>query len=140
VFHVESGYVEVQMQGRGSDNQILECDGDSFGRLISLDASGKLGNGQRDWMHDQVAEDAFDKESSAFTVGAGSGPVDSVGQFHGADRRQGNIELAMSGPCRAKNILDCFAAPLACDQDAGVENESQGFSSTPNYREACGCG
>ena len=42
VLHVEGGYIEAQVQGRGSDDEVFEGDGDALGGLLALDASGKL--------------------------------------------------------------------------------------------------
>ena len=38
------------------------------------------------------------------------------------------------------NLLDGLPAEFACDEDAGVEDQSQGVSPMPTYRGACGCG
>ncbi len=108
--------------------------------MLAFDAPGKLGDSQRQRMHDQVMEDALHEDAPPVAVGVGPGAVDAVRQLHGADRRERDIDLAMHAPHTAEDIFDAFAAPLAFDQDAGIEDQAQAVSPMPTYRGACGCG
>lgn len=85
VFHIQRGNIEAKMQGRGSDEKVLESDGDSLGGLFTLNAPGKLSDCQRDRMYDQTMKDVFREDTPTLTVGNSSGPVDSVCQFHCTD-------------------------------------------------------
>lgn len=140
MFLIQRGNIEAQMHGSGSNDKILEGDGDSLGGLFTLDASGKLGYGQRDWMHDQIAENTFGEGASALAVVVCSGSVDTVRQFHSADCRERNIDLPMRGPCLTENIFDGLTTAVACDEDAGIENKAHGINPKPTCREVCGCG
>jgi len=43
---IQCSDIEAQMQSSGPDHKILDGDGDAFGGLLALDASGKLGDGK----------------------------------------------------------------------------------------------
>ena len=97
VLDIDRGYVEAKMQGRGSDHEVLEIDGDAHGGLFALDASGKLGDLQRHRMHDQAVEDALGEDAPPCAVGVGPGPEDAMRQFNYADSR----ERVSISPCVA---------------------------------------
>jgi len=124
VFRIQSGDIEAQVQSSRSDDQILDGDRNPDCGLLALDAAGKLGNGERDGMHYEIAEDLIAKKATAFAVGNGSGPVDAMRQFHCADSGQGHIELSMDCSCLTKDVSDRFAASFAGDEDTRVEDQS----------------
>ena len=76
--HVGRDHIETEMQGCGPDNQVFHSDGNTPGRLLAFDAPGKLGDSQRQRMHDQVMEDALDEDAPPVAVGVGPGAVDAV--------------------------------------------------------------
>ena len=120
VLHVERSDIEADIQGRSPDNQVFQSDGDSFCRLLALDASGKLRDSERDWMHDHVAGQLVGEGFAAHLVGVGSGPVNAVRKLDDADGGEGAFYVAVSGANALDDLLDGLAAPFACDQDAGV--------------------
>jgi hypothetical protein len=140
VFHVDRGDIEAKMQGCGPDDQVFDSDGDSLGCLFSLDASGKLGDCERDRMHDHVAGQLVGEGFAAYFVGVRFGPVDAVRQLDDADGGEGAFRVAVGGANALDNLLDGLPAAFPCDEDAGVEDQSQGVSPMPTYRGACGCG
>ena len=77
---------------------------------------------------------------SPLAVGVSPGAVDAVRQLHGANGREGDIDLAVRVPHAAQDVFDAFAAPLAFDQDAGIKDKTQSVSPIPTCREACGGG
>ena len=124
----------------GPDDEVFEADGDALGRLLALDPPGKLGDLQRQRMHDQVVEDALGEDAPPHAVGVDSGPINPVRQFHDADGRERDVDLAQHGARLAEDFFDSLAAPFALDQDACVEDQAQGVSPMPTYCGACGCG
>lgn len=140
VAHVECGDIEAEMEGCYPDDQVFDSDGDSPGRLLSLDASGKLGDGERDRMHDHVAGQLVDEGFAAHLVGVRPGPIDAVRQLDDADDGQGAFDVAMGGANALDDLPDGLATPFTRDEDTGVEDQSQGISPMPTYRGACGCG
>ena len=140
VTQVDRGHIEADMQGCSPNQQVLEGESVSLGRLLALDAPGKLGDLQSQRMHDQVVEDALHEDAPPDAVGVCSGSVDAVCQFHGADGRQRDIDLSMRLPRTAQDVFDALTAPFTCDQDAGIEDQAQDVSPMPTYRVACGCG
>ena len=121
---VQCGHIEAKMQGCGSDNEVLEGDAIALGSLFALDASGKLRDLQSHWMHDQIVEDSLGEDAPPFAVGIGLGPVDAVRQLHDADSRECDIDLAMPDPRLAEDVFDGLSTPFACDEDAGIEDQS----------------
>jgi len=118
---VQRGHIEAEMQGGGPDHEVLEGDGDTLGRLLALDLSGKLSDLQRDGMHDEVLEGSLGEDAPPFALSFGFGPVDAVCQLDDADGRERYVNLAMQGPRLAEDVFDGLATPFACDEDAGVE-------------------
>ncbi len=78
--HIQRDYIEPEMQGRGSDDQVLEGDDIAFGGLLSLDPARKLGDFDRDRMHQQIAEDLLREDSTPVTVLIGACTIDAVRQ------------------------------------------------------------
>jgi len=137
---VERHHFEAKMQGCGSDEEVFYCDGNALGCLLAFDTSGKLGDRQRQRMHEQVMEDAFNEDAPLVAIGVAPGAVNTVRQLHGTDGRERNVDLATRAPHPAQDILDTFATPLAFDQDAGIEDQAQGVSPMPMCCGVCGCG
>ena len=140
VLHVERRHIEAEIEGCGTDDKVLESDDIALGSLFAFDASCKLCDFHRYRMHDQVVKDSLGEDAPPCAVGVSSGPVDAVRQFHNADRRERNVDLAMSGPHLPEDVFDGLTTPFACDEDAGIEDQSQAVTSMPTYRGACGCG
>jgi hypothetical protein len=57
VLPIECGHIEAEVQGSGSDDQVFKRNGDSLCGLLALDAPGKLGNGERNRMNNQIVQD-----------------------------------------------------------------------------------
>jgi len=66
VFDVQCGHIEAEMQGCGSDNEILEGNAVALGSLFALDASGKLRDLQSHRMHDQIVEGPLGENAPPF--------------------------------------------------------------------------
>ena len=121
---VQRGHIEAKMQGCGSDNGVLEGDAIALGSLFAFDASGKLRDLQSHRMHDQIVEGSLGEDAPPFAVGVGLAPVDAMRQFHDADSRERDIDLAMPGPRLAEDVFDGLSMPFACNEDAGIENQT----------------
>ena len=77
-------------------------------------------------IHDQVMEDALHEDAPPVAVSVASGAIDAVRQLHRADGRERDIGFAVRLPHPAEDIFHAFAAPLAFNQDAGIEDQAQG--------------
>jgi len=75
--HVECHYIEAKMQGCSADDEVFNGDGNTLGRLLAFNASGKLGDCQSQRMHDQVMEDALHEDATAVAVGVTLGTIDA---------------------------------------------------------------
>lgn len=75
------------MKSGRSNEQILESYVDALCSLFSINAAGKLGDRQRDGMHDQIPKDAFSEKASSFTSFIGIGSVNPVGKLNDTHRR-----------------------------------------------------
>lgn len=91
-------------------------------------------------MHDQIVEGFLGEDAPLFAVGVGSGPVDAMRQFHDANRRECDIDLAMYRPRMVEDVFDGTATPFTCDEDAGIEDQAQRISPMTTCHVACGCG
>jgi len=98
VLYVQRGYIEAEMEGRGSDEQILNGYGDSLCGLFAFDLSGKLSDGQGNWMNDQPAEDIFCEYAASLTAASASGAKDAMGQFDHRDRGDRAFSIAQCKP------------------------------------------
>jgi hypothetical protein len=136
---VERGDIEAGMKCCRTDHQVLDCDGDALCRLLALDASGNLGDLQCQGIYDQIVEDTLHENAPSDAVGIRFGPVDPVRQLYGTNGGERDVGLAMGGANAAENVFDTLAAPLAFDQDAGIEDQAQCVSPMPTCREASGC-
>jgi hypothetical protein len=87
VADVERDDIETEVQGCCADDEVFDRDGNSFGRLLPLDASSGLRDGKRDRMHDHVADQLVGEGTAPHTVGIGLSPVDAVRQLDDADGR-----------------------------------------------------
>lgn len=128
------------MEGRSSNQQVFQGDGDTFHRLLALDLTGELRNPQRQRMYQQVMEDALDEDAPPIAVGIAPGAVDTVRQLYGSDGGKSNVRRAVRRPQTAQDVFDSFATPFTFDQDTGINNQAQEVSPIPTCREAYGYG
>lgn len=121
---IERGYIEAEMDGRGPDHQILEGDGDTLGRLFSLDLSSELRNLQRYGMHNQIVKGTLGEDAPPLAVCLGFCSIHTVGQFDDTDRRERDIYLTVHHPRIMKDIFDRATTPFGRDQDTRIKNQS----------------
>ena len=124
VANVERDHRESEMEGGGSDQQIRKGDAEPVRHLFAVDAPGQPSHFQRERMHGYGLEEFFDEGFPALAVGVGPGSIDTVRQFHSSHRRDRSGGLSTRGLDTLQNPLHTVSAPLACDQDAGVEDYS----------------
>jgi len=124
VFHVDRDDIEAQMQGCSADEQVREVDADALAHLLAVDASCQPRNLQRERMHRQGPIDFLDESLSAEAVGISLSPVDAMCQFDSGHSRERGSGLSARGLDALQNLRHAVLTPLACDQDAGVEDYS----------------
>jgi len=90
-------------------------------------------------MHDQIVQYALNEDAPPVAVSVAPGSVNTVRQLDGTDSGERDIDLAMSISHAAQDILNAFTAPLAFDENAGIQDQAQGISPRRKYREAYGC-
>jgi hypothetical protein len=122
VLHVEGSYVEAEMKGRGSDDQIFEWDGDAFGGLLTFDAPGELGDFEGDGVDDQCSTNVFHENSATFSMHIGLGPVNTMRQFNNTDCGECTFCIAITRAYSLHNLLDGVTTPFRNDEYGGVEN------------------
>jgi hypothetical protein len=71
VLSIECRHLEVQMKSCRSDQEIFKGDHIPVGRLLALNAPGKLGDRESYRMEDQLAEGFLGEEATSFAVGVG---------------------------------------------------------------------
>jgi hypothetical protein len=97
-------------------------------------------NLKREWIHDHVANQLVREGFAPRTICVRFCSVDSVGQLDDAYGGQRTFPIAIRRPYALDDLPYGVAAPFACNQDAGVQDEAQGVNPTPKYREACDYG
>jgi len=124
VFLVQREHVETEVKSCGSDDWVRDCNGDADGGLFAFDASGKLGDGERNGMDDETRKCILSESAATFPVNNLSGPANAVGELDGADCRNVSFGLSMSRLCLAEDVLNGLSSPLIGDKNACVENQS----------------
>jgi hypothetical protein len=122
VLDVECGYVKSEMQGRGSDDEILEGDGDAESGLLALDFPRKPRDLQRDGMHDKVLTGSLGEDAPPFSLVFGLGAIDAMGLLDDGDCGEGNIDLAIRDAHLTEDVFHGLATRFGCDEDACVED------------------
>ncbi len=117
---VQRGQMEAQMEGGGSNDKVLESDRDALGCLLTLNASGKLGDLDRDRMDDETLECSLCEHAPPFPIGGCSGAVDAMGQLDNSYGGYGDVYIAVGSSCLAEDLFDGLSTPFARDEDAGI--------------------
>jgi hypothetical protein len=80
---VERRDFEAEIEGGGSDDEILERNDIAYRGLLAFDAAGKLGNFQRQRVNDKYFEDFSRKGTPADAMLVAPCPMDSMREFNG---------------------------------------------------------
>ncbi len=116
--HVKGQNIEPEMQSRGTDHKILDCDGNPSGRLLALDSSSESGDCQRNRMHYHVPTEFLSEGCAPDAISFRLGTVDAVCEFDNTHDGQRNFTLVTSVMHAFKNLLDGLAATFAGNEYA----------------------
>ncbi len=124
------------MQRGRTDHQVLKSNRVAPGRLLPLDPSRELGNLKCHWINDQIVEGFLRKDEPPVPISFGLGAKNAMRQLDNAHGRYTDIDLTMNGQYLLKHVIHCAATSLSCNQDAGIDDESQAINPTPRWRAA----
>ncbi len=117
---IQGGDIEAQMQSRGPNHKIFDGDGNTFGGLFALAASGKLGDGECKRMNDHVTTQLFHKGSAPLAISVGFRSVDAVGKFDNTDGGERAFLISTRRKDSIDNLLDGIPASFARNEHTGI--------------------
>ena len=112
------------MQGRRTNQQILEGELDAFRFLLAFDASRQPGNVECHWMHWQVIREAFDEFQTALLLSLGPCAIRAMHELRDAHHGYADLYLAPGRLHLFQNLPNSMVSPLGGNDDAGIENYS----------------
>ena len=112
MFHVERDHIEAEVKSSGSDYEVFDCNRDPDCGLFTFDATGKLGNGERNGMDEEASEDILSEGAATLPMADQFGPVNAVSRLDGADCRYANIKFSVGRLHLPEDVLRGIASPL----------------------------
>src|SRR5260370_16853417 len=123
---IQRDNTKAKMQSRSADQQVLECNAHTTGGLLSFNPTGKLCDVHCNWMNHHIAAELRCKRTSTLTLRVLSGAVDSVGEFYNRYHGKSGLDFSVCSLNTTEDLTQAFSAPLACNEYAGVEDQSHG--------------
>lgn len=135
MLEVQRSYIEANMEGCGSNNQILESHSYAPRGLLTFNLPCEPCYIQRNWMHNHVPAQLLSEGDALVAIRVRLCSVDAVGQLDHADGGEG----AFGFPIGCQDTLDDLLNRLSTTFTTMSTLESR-ITPMPINRAACGCG